>query len=200
MGAGFIYPIAGSIVTMPGLPGSPRKPGHRRGGQHPGPIIPRWTWAPPSSLASCHSGCHFLFCGHTGRVRGPGLGHNASPRPSAAERSPVHCGGRQHTGVHAKRLCRRLQARPCGTDRLAARGTDGSPRSHRVLYWRLRQLYIRSGWRSHHSRGRFRRLAGGRVHHQTQERTRWAVRGLARRESLPSLQAKPLLRGLPAPS
>ena len=27
-------------------------------------------------------------------------------------------------------------------------GLMGSPRSHRVLYWRLRQLYIRSGWRS----------------------------------------------------
>ena len=24
-GAGFIYPIAGSIMTMPGLPGSPRE-------------------------------------------------------------------------------------------------------------------------------------------------------------------------------
>ena len=24
IGAGFIYPIAGAIVTMPGLPGSPR--------------------------------------------------------------------------------------------------------------------------------------------------------------------------------
>ena len=25
VGAGFIYPISGSIVTMPGLPGNPRK-------------------------------------------------------------------------------------------------------------------------------------------------------------------------------
>ena len=38
VGAGFIYPISGSIVTMPGLPGSPRKLDVDEQGKHHRPV------------------------------------------------------------------------------------------------------------------------------------------------------------------